>query len=85
VHAVFHALYTLKYANIDLEIEVIGMPRKKKKVEGAVEKTGEAVGKGLKKGAKAVNDFARALLDAICVRARSPRFFSSFRRYNKKD
>ena len=54
-------LHTLKYANIDLEIEVIGMPDKKKKVEGAAKRTGEAVGGGLKKGAKAVEDFGKGI------------------------
>jgi len=57
--------HTLKYANIDLEIEVTGMPGKKEKVEGAAEKTGEAVGKGLKKGAKAVNDFGKGIKKGI--------------------
>jgi hypothetical protein len=59
------ARYTHKYANIDLEIEVTGMPRKKEKVEGAVEKTGEAVGKSLKKGAEAVNDFGKGIKKGI--------------------
>jgi hypothetical protein len=57
--------HTLKYANIDLEIEVIRMPGKKEKVEGAAEKTGEAVGKGLKKGAKAVDDFGKGIKKGI--------------------
>jgi len=37
------------------------VPEEKKKVEHAAEKTGEAVGKGLKKGAKAVNDFGKGI------------------------
>jgi hypothetical protein len=37
------------------------MPEEKKKVEGAAEKTGEALGKGIKKGAKAVNDFGKGI------------------------
>ena len=41
------------------------MPGKKKKVEGAVEKTGEAVGKGLKKSAKAVEDFGKGIKKGI--------------------
>jgi hypothetical protein len=57
--------YTLKSANDDLEIEVIGMSGKKEKVEGAAEKTGEAVGKGLKKGAKAVNDLGKGIKKGI--------------------
>jgi hypothetical protein len=48
-----------------LKIEVIGMPDKKKKVEGAAERTGEAVGGGLKKGAKAVEDFGRGIKKKI--------------------
>ena len=54
-------LHTLKYASVDLEIEVIGMPDKKKEVEGAAKRTGEVVGGGLKKGAKAVEDFGKGL------------------------
>jgi hypothetical protein len=41
------------------------MPGKKKKVEGAAEKTGEAVGKGLKKGAEAINDFGKGIKKGI--------------------
>jgi hypothetical protein len=37
------------------------MPKAKKKVENAAEKTGEAVGKGLRKGAKAVTDFGKGI------------------------
>ena len=37
------------------------MPDEKKKVEHASEKTGEAVGKGIKKGAKAINDFGKGI------------------------
>jgi hypothetical protein len=51
----------LKYANIDLEIEVIGMPGKKKRVEGAAKRTGEAIEKDVKKGAKAVNNFGKGM------------------------
>jgi hypothetical protein len=53
--------HTLKSVNDDLEIEMKGMSEKKKKVEDAAEKTGEAVGKGIKKGAKAVNDFGKGI------------------------
>ena len=35
------------------------MPGEKKKVENAAEKTGEAVGKGLKKGANTVEDVGK--------------------------
>jgi hypothetical protein len=37
------------------------LPENKKKVENAAEKTGEAVGKGIKKGAKAVSDFGKGV------------------------
>jgi hypothetical protein len=37
------------------------MPDNKKKVENAAEKTGEAVGKGIKTGAKAVSDFGKGV------------------------
>jgi len=57
--------HTPKYANIDLEIEVTGMPGKKEKVERAAEKTGEAVEKDLKKGAKAVSDFGKGIKKKI--------------------
>ena len=53
--------HTLKSVNDDLAIEMKGMPEKKKKVENAAEKTGEAVGKGIKKGTKAVNDLGKGI------------------------
>jgi len=37
------------------------MPEEKKKVEHAAEKTGEVIGKGIKKGAKAVNDLGKGI------------------------
>jgi hypothetical protein len=37
------------------------MPDEKKKVKNATEKTGEAVGKGIKKGAKAVEDVGKGI------------------------
>jgi hypothetical protein len=37
------------------------MPEEKKKVEIAAEKTGEAVGKGVKKSAKAVNALGKGI------------------------
>jgi hypothetical protein len=64
-HEEIRVLHTLKYANIDLETEVIGLPDKKKKVEGAAERTGEAVGEGLKKSAKAVEDFGKGIKKRI--------------------
>jgi hypothetical protein len=57
--------HTLKFANDDLEKEVEGMPGKNEKVEDVAEKTGEAVGKGLKKGAKAINDFGKGMKKGI--------------------
>ena len=49
-----------------------GMREKKEKVEDASEKTGEAVGKGVKKGTKAINDCGKRIKNGI-------------RRKNKKD
>ena len=43
----------------------MGMPEEKKKVENAAEKTGGAVGKGIKKGAKAVNDLGKGIKKGI--------------------
>jgi hypothetical protein len=57
--------HTLKSAINDLYIGAIGMPEEKKKVENAAEKTGEAVGKGIKKGAKAVGDFGKGIKKGI--------------------
>ena len=37
------------------------MTDNKKKIENAAEKTGEAIGKGLKKGAKDVEDFGKGI------------------------
>ncbi|MGD0994751.1 MAG: hypothetical protein ABR909_04410 [Candidatus Bathyarchaeia archaeon] len=37
------------------------MPEEKKKVENAAEKTGEEVGKGIRKSAKAVNDLGKGI------------------------
>jgi hypothetical protein len=37
------------------------MPDEKKKVENTAEKTGEAASKGIKKGAKAVNDLGKEI------------------------
>jgi len=38
---------------------MIRMSKDKEKVENVAEKTGEAIGRGAKKGAKAVNDLVR--------------------------
>ncbi|MGD0450007.1 MAG: hypothetical protein ABSA79_02985 [Candidatus Bathyarchaeia archaeon] len=35
------------------------MPKTKKKVENAAEETGKAIGKGFKRGVKAVDDFGK--------------------------
>ena len=53
--------HTLNSVNDDLAIEGDRMPEEKKKIESAAEKTGEAVGKGIKKGAKAVNDLGKGI------------------------
>ncbi len=37
------------------------MPGEKKKVENAAEKTGETIGKGIKRGAKAVDDLGKGI------------------------
>jgi len=37
------------------------MPEEKKKVENAAEKTGEAIGKGIKKTAKAAEDLGKGI------------------------
>jgi hypothetical protein len=57
--------HTLNSVNYDLDLEVNEMPDEKKKVENAAEKTGEAVGKGIKKGAKAVSDFGKGVKKEI--------------------
>ena len=53
--------HTLKSVDDDLATGMKDMSETKKKVESAAEKTGEAVGKGIKKGAKAVNDFGKGI------------------------
>ena len=45
--------HTVKSANDYLEMIVKEMSTKKEKIENAAEKTGEAIGKNIKKGAKA--------------------------------
>jgi len=56
-----HSHTPLILQTVTLDVEVNGMPENKKKVEDAAEKTGEAVGKGVKKGAKAVSDFGKGV------------------------
>ena len=53
--------HTVKFANDYLEMVVKGVPTKKEKIENAAEKTGEEIGKDIKKGAKAANDFGKGL------------------------
>ena len=53
--------HTVKSANDYLEMMVKEMSTKKEKIENAAEKTGEAIGKDIKKGAKATNDFGKGL------------------------
>ena len=53
--------HTLKFANDDLEKEVEVMPGNKEKVEEAAEKTGEAVGKGLKESARVVKRVGKGI------------------------
>jgi hypothetical protein len=53
--------HTVMFANDQLNIVMKGMSENKKKVENAAEKTGDAVGKGIRKGAKAVNDFGKGI------------------------
>jgi hypothetical protein len=45
--------HTVKSANYYLEIVVKGVSIKKEKIENDAEKTGEEIGKDIKKGAKA--------------------------------
>ncbi len=41
------------------------MSENKKKIESSAEKTGEAIGAGVKKSAKAVNDFGKGIKKGI--------------------
>ena len=61
----FHSHTHLFLQTTTLDVKVIGMPEEKKKVEDAAEKTGEAVGKGVRKGAKAVNDLGKGVKKEI--------------------
>jgi hypothetical protein len=56
----------------------------KKKVENAAEKTGEAVGRGVKKGTKAVNDFGKGIKKGIKKKNRGLFLFSSKRTKREK-
>jgi hypothetical protein len=49
----------------DLAVEMKCMTDNKEKIENTAEKTGEAIGKGVKKSAKAVNDFGKGLKKGI--------------------
>ena len=51
----------MRLNKLPLNWKVIGVPEEKKKIENAAEKTGEAVGKGIKKGAKAIEDVGKGI------------------------
>jgi hypothetical protein len=51
--------------NSGLEIEIKGMREKKEKVEDSADCNGEAVGKGVKKGTKAINDCGKRIKKGI--------------------
>ncbi len=53
--------HTFKFVNDDLAIEMKEMSEEKKKVENDFEKTGEAIGNSVKKGAKALSDFGKGI------------------------
>jgi hypothetical protein len=53
--------HTVNSAKGYFEMVVKGMSTKKEKIENAAEKTGEEIGKDIKKGAKAANDFGKGL------------------------
>jgi hypothetical protein len=57
--------HTFKFANDDLEKWVEVMPGNKEKVEEAAEKTGEAVGKGLKESARVVERVGKGIKKEI--------------------
>jgi hypothetical protein len=59
--AVTSQSHTLNSAINSLYVEGDKMPEEKKKVEHAAEKTGEAVGKGIRKSAKAVEAFGKGI------------------------
>ena len=51
--------------NDGLAVEMKEMSENKKKVENTAEKAGEAIGRGVKKSAKAVNDFGKGIKKGI--------------------
>ena len=53
--------HIVKSAKGYLEIVVKGMSTKKEKIENAAEKTGEEIGKDIKKGVKVTSDFGKGL------------------------
>lgn len=53
--------YMVKFANDRIEVVMKRMSDNKRNVENAAGKTGDAVGKGIRKGAKAVNDFGKGI------------------------
>ena len=57
--------HMLKFADDDLEQEVEGMTGKKEKVEDAAEKTGDAIGKGLKESARVVKRVGKGIKKEI--------------------
>ena len=57
--------HTLKSINYGLAIEMKEMPENKKKIENAAEKTGEAIGKGIKKSAKDIKDFGKGIKKGV--------------------
>jgi hypothetical protein len=50
-----------KFIVDDLAVEMKCMTDNKEKIEDAAEKTGEVIGKGVKKSAKVVNKFGKGL------------------------
>lgn len=57
--------HILNSVNDHYRAEMNGMPEDKKRVESAAEKTGETIAKGIKKGAKAVNDFGKGIKNEL--------------------
>ena len=57
--------HTLKFANDDVEKEVEIMPGNKEKIEDAAEKTGEAIGKGIKESARVVKRVGKGIKKEI--------------------
>ena len=57
--------HTLKLVNDELAIEMITMSKETKKVENVAEKTGETIGRSVKKGSEAVSAFGKGLKKGI--------------------